>query len=54
MHEFGDLKADENARDIIKKLFPKREIIQLINIDVLASGGGGIHRITQQEPKAAP
>ena len=24
MPEFGDLKADENARDIIKKLFPKR------------------------------
>ena len=52
MPEFGDLKADENARDIIKKLFPKREVIQL-NIDVLASGGGGIHCITQQEPKAA-
>lgn len=45
MPEFGDALADENARLIVEKLFPKREVVQL-NIDILASGGGGIHCVT--------
>jgi agmatine deiminase len=48
--EFGDTKADRAAKDKLKKLFPKREIVQ-INIDAIAAGGGGIHCTTQQEPK---
>lgn len=46
--EFGDIKTDRNTRDILKDLFPKREIIQL-NIDAIAAGGGGIHCTTQQQ-----
>lgn len=47
--EFGDKYADANAREILARLFPDRDIIQL-NIDGLAAGGGGIHCTTQQEP----
>lgn len=48
--EFGDKKADTYAYETIKKLFPDRDVIQL-NIDPIASGGGGIHCTTQQIPK---
>ncbi len=50
MPQFGDLKADRNARDTLRDLFPKREIVAL-NIDAIAAGGGGIHCTTQQEPR---
>lgn len=46
---FGDKSADANARDILRDLFPGREIVQL-SIDAIAAGGGGIHCTTQQEP----
>lgn len=46
--EFGDLQADRNCRDLLRDLFPKREIVQL-NIDAIAAGGGGIHCTTQQQ-----
>lgn len=49
MPQFGDLKADRNARDTLRDLFPKRDIVAL-NIDAIAAGGGGIHCTTQQEP----
>jgi agmatine deiminase len=47
--EFGDAKADRNCHDILKDLFPGRDVIQL-NIDAIAAGGGGIHCTTQQQP----
>lgn len=47
--EFGDVLADKKARDILRELFPNREIVQ-INIDAIAAGGGGIHCATQQQP----
>ncbi|MBP0020909.1 MAG: agmatine deiminase family protein [Cyanobacteria bacterium SBLK] len=47
--EFGDRKADRNAKETLEKLFEDRDIIQL-NIDEIAAGGGGIHCTTQQEP----
>jgi len=47
--EFGDASADRNTRDILRDLFPSREILQL-NIDAIAAGGGGIHCTTQQQP----
>lgn len=50
MPQFGDLKADRNARDALRDLFPRRDIVAL-NIDAIAAGGGGIHCTTQQEPK---
>ena len=48
--EFGDKKADADARRKLKQLFPNHEIIQL-NIDGIAAGSGGIHCTTQQEPR---
>lgn len=49
--EFGDEKADGNARRVLQELYPEREIVA-INIDCIAAGGGGIHCITQQEIEA--
>jgi agmatine deiminase len=34
---------------VIKACFPDREVVQ-IDVTYLASGGGGIHCITQQQP----
>ncbi|MEV0114981.1 agmatine deiminase family protein [Streptomyces sp. NPDC050844] len=47
--EFGDRKADKRAKSILQEHFPKRDIVQ-INIDTIASGGGGIHCATHDEP----
>lgn len=44
-----NLPADARARKVYEKLYPERRIVQ-INIDDIASGGGGIHCITQQQP----
>ncbi|MGA2709314.1 MAG: agmatine/peptidylarginine deiminase [Steroidobacteraceae bacterium] len=41
--------GDARARAVIKAAFPDREIVQ-IDVTHLASGGGGIHCITQQQP----
>ncbi|WP_017236504.1 agmatine deiminase family protein [Streptomyces sp. SS] len=49
MPKFGDRKADDRARGILQEQFPKREIVQL-NIDTIATGGGGIHCATHDEP----
>jgi len=49
MPEFGDARADSNAKRKLAKLFPNRDIVQLA-IDALAAGGGGIHCTTMQEP----
>ncbi|WP_258566408.1 agmatine/peptidylarginine deiminase [Leucobacter luti] len=50
--EFGDPKADAHAKQTLTKLFPGHTIVQL-NIDPIASGGGGIHCATQQQPHFA-
>jgi agmatine deiminase len=50
MPEFGDNNADSKARDTLQQLFPDR-IIEQLNIDGIAAGGGSIHCTTQQEPK---
>jgi len=47
--EFGDARSDRNTYDILRDLFPSREIVKL-NIDAIAAGGGGIHCTTQQQP----
>jgi len=49
MESFGDAH-DELARDIISRAFPGRRVVQVNATDILA-GGGGIHCITQQQPK---
>ena len=48
---FGDNAADQNAMKIIKSQFPNRQIVCLDGHDILM-GGGNIHCITQQQPKA--
>lgn len=46
---FGDKKADAQAKAILQEQFPKRDVVQL-QIDTIASGGGGIHCATHDEP----
>ena len=48
--EFGDKKADADAKHKLEQLFPNREII-LLNIDGIAAGGGGIHCTTYSGPR---
>ena len=48
MPRFDD-PADENAYEIISRVFPDRRIVRLPALDILY-GGGGIHCITQQQP----
>jgi agmatine deiminase len=45
---FG-VPGDARARAVIQAAFPDREVVQ-IDVTGLASGGGGIHCITQQQP----
>lgn len=47
--EFGDRRADDRAQGILQDHFPDREIVPL-NIDTVASGGGGIHCATHDVP----
>ena len=42
---------DERAYRVLRDVFPKRRIVDVPAIDIVA-GGGGIHCITQQEPAA--
>ncbi len=49
MPHFGDANADDRARDIVAQAYPQREVVPL-DLDALASGGGLIHCVTQQEP----
>lgn len=44
-----NVESDENAAEIMRKLCPNREIIQIDARDILV-GGGNIHCITQQIP----
>ncbi|MFS8099194.1 agmatine deiminase family protein [Lentzea alba] len=48
--EFGDPVADAAAKATLARLFPDRTVVQ-IDIDGIASGGGGIHCTTQQQPR---
>ncbi|MFE6777924.1 agmatine deiminase family protein [Streptomyces sp. NPDC057702] len=49
MPQFGDHKADKRARSILREHFPGRDIVP-VKIDTIASGGGGIHCATHDEP----
>ena len=50
MPSFDD-PHDEGARALLADCFPGREIVSVPALDIVA-GGGGIHCITQQEPRA--
>ncbi|GEB58104.1 agmatine deiminase family protein [Streptomyces gardneri] len=49
MPKFGDKKADARAKAILGEHFPDRDVVQL-QIDTIASGGGGIHCATHDQP----
>ncbi|AUG80504.1 peptidyl-arginine deiminase [Kitasatospora sp. MMS16-BH015] len=49
--KFGDQAADDRAVSIIGGLHPGRKVSQ-VSINHIASGGGGIHCATQQQPAA--
>ncbi|MER7768322.1 agmatine deiminase family protein [Kitasatospora sp. NPDC096140] len=51
--QFGDSSADAQAYAILQAEFPGRDVVQL-NIDNIASGGGGIHCATQSQPAVPP
>ncbi len=45
-----DYQRDEDAIATYQRLYPEREIVQ-VQINSIAVGGGGVHCITQQQPK---
>lgn len=49
MPRFGDRKADDRARGILREHFPDRDVVP-VRIDTIASGGGGIHCSTHDQP----
>lgn len=49
MPQFGDSDADARAREIVGEAYPQRKLVP-IELDTIASGGGLIHCVTQQEP----
>ena len=48
MPAFGD-PADEAARDIVARLFPRRQVVQIPTLE-LAKADGNVHCVTQQQP----
>ncbi|MEU9075207.1 agmatine deiminase family protein [Kitasatospora sp. NPDC048538] len=51
--QFGDTAADATAYAVLQAEFPDRDVVQ-VNIDTIASGGGGIHCATQSQPAVPP
>ena len=46
-----DERTDDEAREIVAGLFPGREVVAVPGIEILL-GGGNVHCITQQVPRA--
>jgi agmatine deiminase len=49
--KFGDAKADSAAEKLLQQVF-KGRVIEQLRMDGVAAGGGSVHCVTQQEPKA--
>ena len=47
------IAQDEKIRDQLLELFPGRAV-EMVDLNPIAPGGGGIHCITQQQPGIAP
>lgn len=50
MPKFGQAKQDTAAFELFQKLFPDREVVQVL-LNILPRTGGGIHCATQQVPQ---
>jgi agmatine deiminase len=48
--QFGDPAADGRARELLRELYPGRQVVML-DVDALGENGGGIHCATQQQPR---
>lgn len=48
--QFGDRKADTLAKETLGRLHPDRRIVEL-DMDRIYENGGGIHCVTQQQPR---
>lgn len=48
MPEYG-IPSDQRARQVVESCFPDHEVVQ-VDVKGIATGGGGIHCITQQQP----
>ncbi|MBR3228598.1 MAG: agmatine deiminase family protein, partial [Erysipelotrichaceae bacterium] len=48
--KFDDPKYDDNAQEVLEKLYPEREVIG-VSCHEMFLGGGNIHCATQQQPK---
>jgi agmatine deiminase len=46
-----DPRRDRQAKSLIARLFPGRKVIGIASREILL-GGGNIHCITQQQPRA--
>jgi len=47
--QFGDATGDAAAKAALQAAFPGR-VVEMLNLDRLYNGGGGVHCATQQEP----
>ncbi|WP_410659108.1 agmatine/peptidylarginine deiminase [Amycolatopsis sp. lyj-112] len=47
--KFGDAAADDRAQQILREQYPGREVVP-VKISTIASGGGGIHCSTHDQP----
>ncbi|MFC5698793.1 agmatine/peptidylarginine deiminase [Pseudomonas sp. GCM10022186] len=47
--QFGDAEADKYCKDLLTRLYPGR-VVEQINIDPIAAGGGGIHCVSKNLP----
>ena len=46
---FNDEKYDKNAEEVLKSIFPERDVVGVYAREIIL-GGGNIHCITQQQP----
>ncbi len=51
--KYGDPIRDDEAREVFVRLMPDRKIVQ-VGVHEISEGGGGVHCVTQQIPKAHP
>ncbi len=49
--QFGDARADDQAKELLQSLYPGRAV-EMLEIDAIGESGGGIHCATQQQPVA--